>query len=250
MTKKISTNNAKLVYTFIFLALLFICLTNCSSTKKTNNNALISIKLSFSFPIVKPDGEMFNISDSLYIYFYKKTVLYQVPTIFTLENETDTLQKEIRYTYFVYHDTSKYGSHFKTLYSKVDSLQLISAFLKDRAFNEFADYKFITEIKDSLISVENNNDYLKYTYIPKSHTKIDSDTTYLFFHKNFEKMNYSFSPNLDTIRKMKLCKVQLIYNKKYSDIYKIVMPRREIFFAITKYAANNKQDVIRFMEAF
>jgi hypothetical protein len=247
MIKTISTNNAKLVCTFTFLALLFICF-NCSSIKKANNNALISIKLSFSFPIVKPDGEMFNISDSLYIYFYKKTVLYQVPTIFTLENETETLQKEIRYSYFMYQDTSKYGRHFKTLHSKEDSLQLISVFIKDRAFNEFADFKFITEIKDSLIRVENNNDYLKYTYIPKSLNTIDSDTTYLFYQNNFDKMNYSISPNLDTISKMKLCKVQVIYNKKYSDINKIVMPRREIYFAITKHEAKNKEDIIRFIE--
>ena len=249
MIKKLSATNARFMYTLVFWALVVVSLTNCSSNKKYTNQ-LKSIKLSFSFPVVKPDGEMFNISDSLYIFFYKNKVLYQVPTIFTLENETEILSKEVKYTYFVYYDTAKLGSHYKTLFSKEDSLQLISAFLKERAFNEFVDFKFITEIKDSLINVINNNTYLKYTYIPRSITSVDSDTTYLFFHKKFEKTKYSISPNIDTLSKMKLCKVQLIFNKKYSDIYKVIMPRREILFAITKHEVNNQQSIIRFIERF
>jgi hypothetical protein len=66
-------------------------------------------------------------------------------------------------------------------------------------------------------------------------TKFDfsyNDTTVFSFTRGLREIPFSLSPRLDTIPGYKLNQIKLIYNKAYSDSFKITMPAREWIFEI------------------
>ncbi len=63
-------------------------------------------------------------------------------------------------------------------------------------------------------------------------------------------IKFSFSPILDSIKKSKLFKVKLVFNKTYSSKYSITMPQRELIYEFQKKQIENNQQIIDFFQRF
>lgn len=246
------------------LILGFICmifLMNCASTKNYSKN-IVAISFIVNFPVVQGDNQLFYFRDTIPIFYYQDLILYKLPYTFDsskmiYHTKTDTIEQqniltETRYNYFVYRHGKQYGIWYKEMNS--DSLIKLSV-------DSIIDKKGTPTILQSILANPNDTlvarirESIGNIFIEKyaSKSKPDesyNDTTLLYYSKNMKYIKFSFSPILDSIKKLKLFKVKLIYNKAYSSKYSITMPQRELTYEFQKKQIENNQQVIAFFQRF
>jgi hypothetical protein len=61
-------------------------------------------------------------------------------------------------------------------------------------------------------------------------------------------INFSFSKQLDSAENLILVKIRLMYNEKFSQQYKIIMPKREFVFEINKLPATDSSEIIELLQ--
>ena len=93
---------------------------------------------------------------------------------------------------------------------------------------------------------KNNNEILK-KYRPQK-TGDDGDTIALFFSNKLKGIDFSLSKELDSINNLKLCRIKIICNQKYSANYKIILPQREFLFEINEIPVDNQKVISEFIE--
>ncbi|HEY5772437.1 MAG TPA: hypothetical protein VIS75_07410, partial [Chitinophagaceae bacterium] len=76
------------------------------------------------------------------------------------------------------------------------------------------------------------------------------DSIYYYYSKDMNKIEYSFSKKLDSIKAMKLFKVRFLYNERTSTSNKIILPKRELSFELIEETASNPQKIIEFIIKF
>lgn len=222
----------------------------CSSRSVEKISKLRKITLKYNIPILKLTGELLNITDSVSIFYYYDDILYQFPYTYTLENENTILSQEIKYKYFVYRKGESYGYYYDSLNSKnfrklpVDSLLGLKAFVGN---------KFWDKNNYSLVGVRNNED--NYTLIEKYVTKIKPDETYsdtaiLYFTDKLRNIEYSFSNELENAKKLKLCKIRILYNSQFYKGYSFRFPQREFSFELKEDTVANPMMYILLFNRF
>ena len=73
---------------------------------------------------------------------------------------------------------------------------------------------------------------------------------YYYYSKDFKNIDYSFSKEQDSIKKMKLFKVRFIYNPTPKGKYLFPVPKREFLFELKKVPGLNSKEIIEFVERF
>ncbi len=249
MTKFLKkTSSYILTIAIVGISLTYYC--SCSTIKDNYTDNVTKIYLTFNMPVVKLDGELINVEDSLCIYYYKNYVLYQLPNHFSLENENKVILQEIRYNYFIYRKNDKYGYEFNSLNDSVGEKRVVDSLLSKKAFfnTNFYDKKTDSLIKILQYSKANT---LLYIYVPKvKYDETYGDTLLLYFTKKLKNVDYTFSKELDSSTNLKLYEIKLLYNKGYSTTYNITLPKREFRFAINELSVNNPQEVKSFCERY
>lgn len=234
----------------VVLAIILLLFGSFTCSKK---NKLNSIELNFSYPVsfYKKDSEIriYNIHDTIRIYYYKDYVLYQLSG--SRKFETDELIAGTE-QYFIYNSNNKFGFLFSSL--KDSSLRMkiqVDSFLFDRGMKG----KDFDHLPDSLwfLSDERkdneSNIVEKYASIkPGDETSIDS--IYYYYSKKMNDIPYSFSKKLDSIKSMKLFRIRMIYNEKFSKTNNFVLPQREILFEIRKRTNFNEVEIINFINNY
>lgn len=236
----------------------------CAGTNKGTAKRNGAIKLTWNIPMMGGNGKMGAAHDSCFILYNDNLMLLRFPyeykkfnsKVFSL-NPKDTVddpqsleKKEIWFENFVYNKGDKHGLKYDSLQVKTGTIFNIDSLLKGRMFKEA---KFLDTSNDVLVKTTKNSDgTILETYVPK--TKPDAsynDTTYLLFDPKLNDVPYSLSKEADSLKKMKLSEVRLVYNKVPKNTNSpIEIPKRVFLFRISPLNIKDKKEVNGFFDRF
>ncbi|HKO80954.1 MAG TPA: hypothetical protein VJU78_11190 [Chitinophagaceae bacterium] len=230
----------------------------CKENGKGGNwDAVRSIKLSYKLELAF-DGQLVSIADSPIIYYYKNRVLYQINHPYNnsyVKFDTsgniisEQLIKEgVRFSYFIYEKDSVYGLSYDSIDAPNCQRYLVDSFLRTK-FS--AQEVMFDNTDDSLVLL--NTDTINYDLFEKYIPKIKPDETYpdsgyYYYSDKLKGINYSFSKKIDSLKKMKLCKVKFIYNPIPKGSNPFETPRREFQFEIKEIPVANPKEILAFFE--
>lgn len=232
------------------LLLFFIFLGSFTCSK---NYKLRSVGLFYSYPLSsykeKDTVKIYNFKDTIFIFYYSDYILYRLSP--TVKFETG---EKINGTepYFIYNKKGNSGFLFSSLKDSSQGIKFpVDSFLANRGMRS-KDFDvppdslwFLAEVvKDKEKSVIEKYAVVK----PGNETSIDS--IYYYYAKNKNDIKYTFSKKLDSIKMMKLFKIRMLYNSKFSTANKITLPKREIFFEIRDEIVSNPEEIISFIDKF
>lgn len=233
----------------LMIVLLFFGSYTCSKKKQ-----LRSIGLFYSYPLsfYKENNEtkIYNLRDTLLLSYYSDYILYRLSP--TVKFETDEKIKGTE-PYFIYNKKKTFGFLFTSLKDSsqgtrfpVDSF-LDSRGMRNKSFDVPADS--LWALSEVVNDRRNNILEEKYALLkPGDETNIDS--IYYYYSKNKNRIDYTFSKKLDSIKGMKLFKIRMLYNEKFSSVNKIILPKRELILEIRDEVASNPKEIIAFIKKF
>ena len=214
----------------------------------TNTNSIKKVEFIFSYPLIQiTEGKIFfsNLKDTICIFYYHNYILYRLPTRKSFETGENIAGTE---RYFLYKKNDVYGLFFKTKNDMIGTKAPVDSFLVNDGmqgmdFERPSDslWKFIGQVKDKGIVLE------KYAAL-KQGSEVSLDSIYYYYSKKLENVEYSFSKHLDSLANMKLFKVRLLINQKYSPRYNLTLPKREFLFEIKETPVSNTENLIQIFE--
>jgi hypothetical protein len=236
---------AKIIYGVVLVAIL-MGLNGCRSIQKTGG---MKISLVVNYPVVIindgiHDGvNFFNLRDTVYIFYYNNYMVYHLSGNRDLKTDEKIPGSD---SWFLLHKHSISGYLFNSISDSSKGLRLpADSFLTKRAY---ANASFNITEKDSLVeSFENKDTLIEKYFINKSNDELHPDSLYFYFCKKYKDIDYTFSPKLDSVKNMKLYKVRLLYNAKFSTTYKTALPKREYLFEIRNEGKNNAKQLDDFI---
>ncbi len=214
-TNKLHFVITKATATVVALVFIFSCSSVRSGDPKLNAYLLTS-----SLPLINKQGTVQEKRDTFILFTYGKLQLFKVPSQHIYSETTVTqngnlLKEKIAkvtttYFYFIYESRINYGYQFDSITQAVGRRSPVDSFLNLHWITQ--PHHLYDPRVDSLIETQSNGDNVIETYIAR--TKPDAtynDTTLLVFSKSQTGLDFTFSKELDSLKKMKLMKVRLIY---------------------------------------
>ncbi|MDP4263335.1 MAG: hypothetical protein Q8941_12485 [Bacteroidota bacterium] len=232
----------------VVLVAILILLNGCHSLQRTETMGK-KISLVVNYPVimindgVHSDVHFFNLRDTVFIFYYGRYILYRLPGTRKFETDEKIAGSE---PWFIYRKQSAQGYLFTSISDSTRGMKLpADSFLHNRAF---AGASFDISTSDSLVERSGNKNTLVEKYFcNKSNNENYPDSFYFYFSDNFKNIDYTFSRKLDSLRKMKLYKVRILYNEKTSSAYQKVLPKREFLFEIRNEGKNISKELIDFI---
>ena len=223
--------------------LFLVLLSACNQTRSVLN--INSVRFIEVLQFVQVDNlKVLTQKDSTSIFYGGNYAIYEVPTYYRSSNirsdkqtkitsETD-IKEEIKYKYIIRNKHNPYGYCYDSLAAKTHGKKiLIDTFLNKTIA---ANVPFYNKVNDTLVSyIHNINGDLIERHICKK--RFDSsypDSLYYHFSNKLRDVNFSFSNELDSTRKMKLFKVEFIFSPTTDPQNGTVIPRRALSFEIKR----------------
>jgi len=218
------------------------------------NEKLTSIELRVNYPLSfykeKNETKIYNLKDTIQIWYYSNCSLYRLPP--TLDFKTG---KKINGTepYFLFNKNNKFGFLFTSLKDKNIGIRYpVDSFLSNRGMKG-KDFDIPPDSLWKRIDYEkemNNDSFLEKYAAVKAADETIFDSIYYYYSKNFRNTEYSFSRKLDSIKRMKLYKIRLVYNEEFSPSSKSILPKREFIFEISDKELKTSELIIEFINRF
>lgn len=239
---KVATN-ATLMISF----LLFVSST-CSQKKD-----LKGVRLSFSAPVnIYKKNEEIKVAllkDTVSLFYYSDYLIYRL--LPTAKWETGENIKGTE-SYFIYKKQDSCGILFNSLTdTSYGIICRIDSFLYNRALRG----KDLDIPVDSLWSImevkkEKGGILIEEYGLTKQGDEMSVDSIYYYYSKKMNKVQYSFSKKLDSIRGMKLFKFRLLFNPKFSKSHNYILPKREISFEIREEGPPNEKEILSLIKKY
>ena len=237
---------AKTVVLAISLALLgsFTC---------SKNQPISSIELIYNYPASlykeKDEIKIYNIQDTIRIFYYGDYVLYQLSA--SRKFETDEIIAGTE-QFFIFKRDNKYGFLIPSIgNSALETKFQVDSFLSNRGMKG-KDFDLLPDSSWSLIDeTKDKESNVIERYAPiKPGDEASIDSIYYYYTRKMNDVQYSLSKKLDSVKSMKLFKVRMIYNEKFSKPKKITLPRREVLFEIRKIQPKDPEKINGLFERF
>lgn len=208
------------------------------------------------FPMIGHDGKLSHyLYDSISIFYYNQDVLYQFPMVVSNDSIINFQPNisEIEYEYFVYRQGEKQGYFFPAFDSSSKGWKSIDSILKRQSFylNSIHFYDVFETSYVKLISSKSEGGNLEEIFktVNRQDTSIKS-TIHLRFSKNFENVDFTLSPHLDSIKNLKLFELTVINHPKYLPAHKIFVEEFKYKTSIKEVTLENEDLPIKYFEKF
>jgi hypothetical protein len=250
---------------FISLGTILFCQIGCgANSQKNDTDAVKSIKIDYVIPQLSADSQLVNESRSISIYYYKTFVIYKIESFFsnqlnTGKMEDDTMVFRInnwekRFKYFIFDSKQSYGYKYDSLGAKSGRKILVDSFLSSQMVNQLDPLYLNAHKNDSIVAtIKNANGDVLLKYITKSKPDFNyPDSTFLYFTNNptFKSVDFSLSRSADSIMKMKLYNIRVIYNKNPGTGDPFGKLAKELSFEIKENPVENKKEIVDFIDRF
>jgi hypothetical protein len=232
------------------LAFLFACRINHKTVTSSGvgGDSISKITFTYSFPLVKTDGEKKAFTDSISIFYYKHYRIYQTHYTKSIESDTSLLLMETKYKYFCFEKGASVGYWFDSLSDATGRRANVDSFLIQKA-NSRMDLNLAKH--DIFFSKHvTPNGITAIVYAANSIPDISyPDTTIHYFADTLQGVEYSLAPQNDTIKNARLFKIRLIYNaQEYKDQRGLMMPAREFLFEVMPRTVNDPKFLMQLAE--
>lgn len=247
MTNYFYTNITRME--FMILVIFFWAGPGCSSQQNsTAHYPMKKVKLTVHLDLVRPDGALMVIQDTLIKYSSGPFHVYKYAYKETFEND-DTLLITNKPSYFVFERHSSAGLDFTSLPGNNGVKKSTDSFLTSRTYRDFEAFN---SRNDSLTgTTPSGNGSFVQQYVPKTKPDITyPDTSYFYFDSTMQDTDYSLSKVLDSIYKSKVYKVHIIYNPQKVDGLQGEIPRRTYFFELRRAKTNDSVAISTLIEKF
>ena len=228
------------------LALVILFLSSQGYSTDVQNDKLVAFKLIVNYPIVIKRSDtvhLSNFNDTLLIVHYKDLTLYKLVPLRILKTDAKISGTE---QYFVRKDSALFGKLFERLTDTAYRLVAVDSFLEKRAFSTA---NFENSKNDRLVKTIIHRGIVEERYVPMKKTvELMFDSTIYYYSVALNNIPYTFSPKLDRLKKAKLFKVRLIYNKSYSKTYQVDLPKREYLFELQNAKIDNPDALLRLLK--
>ncbi len=241
------------VWVIIFFSLGCGQIKTCSSQK-----TISAIRVTSSLPGVDSQGQMIRHEDTLAVFYYKDLVMYQISILNTYSNtvlnksgdvESETLTGvKLVYKYFVFKKGDPFGIIFDSIDSKWGKRISVDSFLMSNTVTSFDKFYRRKRLNDSLIGIadERGGDIVVEKYIPKMKLDISkSDSTLLYLNRRLKGIGFSFSNEVDSVRKSKLVQVRIIFSTQLDKVDPYLRQRREILFKLEEVKVKNSEAILK-----
>ncbi len=203
-----------------------------------------SLKLIVSYPVIQNsegNNKIFNLLDTISIYYLNEYAVYKLSAVRQLENNQRISGSE---PYFIYRIGSKTGALFDSISQRgtgtdasIDSILFYRAYTGIKSNLTDTSWKKVDSIRTDQSLLE------KFAPCQASADPNMVDSVLFYYNKEFNNYNYSLSKKADSISKMKLCQIKLLYNAKISVDNKLFQAR-ELFLKIEKNDISDCDSVI------
>lgn len=219
-----------------------------SCTKKANQN-IQGVKVTYSIPIIRPDGVVIENKNFFNIYYFDSLIMYQFRAALDSSRNDSLISIGYRDNYFVISKDSKYGYSYDPFNDQRDNkLLLTDSMLNKHALQNFR-FHLINSTKRITSHFDSGNQILKEVFV--SHEVPNNKDTVCFYYTNkLKDVNFSFSKELDSIKNMKLYKIRLINGKRYYEEQKISIPERETTFELIKIPVRNSEQIFLYFDRY
>ncbi|TMI66252.1 MAG: hypothetical protein E6H07_10255 [Bacteroidetes bacterium] len=230
---------------------LAIILLNCSFRNKDRIKDSNRFLLILNFPVVQLDGKLLNLTDSIFITFDRTTIIYQLPSHHSIEDDEKILFQELRYSGFVFNRDDKFGYFFNSINDSIGKKTSVDSILKIKAFGFLDIYDVIKESKLESSYTNPQNHTLTQVYSSKKIVDESyNDTSYLYFNKRNPLIDLPFSKKIDSVMNLSLFKARFLFNERYSELYKIKVPKRDITIDLIKMKNEISSEAKSFLHLF
>jgi hypothetical protein len=230
---------------FLITSVYSIVLFSCGS-----QNELQQASIVVNYPMLqldKSEVKLTNLEDTIPLYYYKKYRLFYIPYRKTLENDDSIVENKLMYNYFLLKDNSTQGFLFDSLSNNTNIHQIqADSFLLKRAYA--AKFDIDTSLVKLTMSKLNGNQLIEKYTLRNLSNSLSFDTMCFFYNKKYNNIKYTFSRQLDSLKQMKLYKVQLLFNEKYDSSSKILMPKRMFLFELNEAKKGNPIQIKNIIE--
>jgi hypothetical protein len=235
---------------FSLFGMFISCLFSFFNSCKNVETELHCLNISYSIPLIDRDGSLIENRDYFNIYFFENLTLFEFRNKFDSVDKDGLIKKGILNSYFAFEKGSKQGIIYDSPPgSKNDSKLSVDSMLRKRALKSMQ-WDKILNLKLVKSSYDNSHDVLEEVYGNQKIEKGNRDTIRLYYSKKLMTYDYTFSRELDSLKKMKLFKIRLQYEETYSKEYKITFPKRETYFEMQEIPVGDSKKVIGYFNRF
>lgn len=196
------------------------------------------------FPELNEEGRVVSYdSMSMFIYIENDMVVYQLPFIYMKRRTGEKeFTKQRLYHYFVREKNNNWGYNFDEVRIRdnrrmpLDSVLTKAGYLNLKVYDYFKKYKLT--LAERTGNPEEGFLEEKYTYQEPSDTTILGTFSFSYTDQ-LNELNYSLSPELDSINKLKLFKFRVNMNARYIPGYNITIQQSERYNEIKKVPVQN-----------
>ena len=218
-------------------ALFFL---NCTVSKQK----IKALNLIVNYPVVQTIAgnlHVFNLSDTISIYYSKDYIVYKLAPIRQLETDQRIKGSE---PYFIYQNNSKTGTLFDSIrQTGIGTKVSVDSILFNRAYtgmkSDFTDasWKKMDSIRDKQSLIE------KFAPRTASTDPTNIDSAFFYYTAELKDYDYSFSKKADSLTNLKLYQLRCLYKAKLTSDNKLFQAR-ELFFKIEKKDISDADSVI------
>lgn len=240
---------------FVVILVMILGGLNCSVLSQKNSKDVLSAAIYTEYPILDESGNLTYLRDTVYYYQYKGNSFYELTFI---ELSEDSIGKEMpihakKTQFFVFDRNDTIGKFFYASDSgyhlyPYNAYQKVDTVLRNRAYK--ADFGAISD-SFRLTFTENKFDTVieKYALSPSNRWDL-SDSVFFYFSNEMKDLKYSWAPKLEVKLKLKLIKVEFLFNEKISNHYNYIMPRRKLVFILTPLLESIPKSKIEFIKNY
>ena len=230
--------------------LLHLLLTN-SCTVSNNVSKLIHVRLKQSLPFIREHkGELVNFVDSSDIIYYKNYTICITPVKELFKFSKDSIGERADPSYFIFSNKSINGYMFYNINDTNFEMKNVDTFFREKYLTNI---DFCAKSNDTLIEIkkeDKSNSILKRYITKKKYDETYPDSSIYIFTKNFPKIDYSISPKMDTIDKVKLSRIKFVYNPQKSMKYEFILPARELWIELKVVEPTDEKEILNFVRRF
>jgi hypothetical protein len=232
----------KLYLTYIIIFFIIAC--TKSSYKKQSIKSVKALTIYTVYPADFVDNVLRHDTLKHKVFFIDNfTMLLNKVNMFSIDtiddvNDTSLITASVKYQhwqYIIYTEGSKRGYLYDSIVDNIPKKIIdIDSFNKKRlAFNFYNYYnklKLLNAFKriDEGVTARQKDICIEKEVLLLPRNEKNHDTAIYYYTNKYDGYNFSFVPELDRLKKMKLFKISHLFNPIYSESLKRQLPRREL----------------------
>lgn len=239
---------------FIISILYFSYCSSLTNRRIVKKYEITGIELTHNFPYIDNKGKLLKYDTiTTRIYYYKDQTLYQLSYQFDSLYGNNLIKSEVRNHFFVHQRDKLYGYDYDKHKTKFNRKVLADSLFNAEWFTKMNTYKILFTNESKLVRsyTDAASGELQETYELKGREDTTmSGTCFLVYSKKSFNTAFSLSKELDSIKKMKLCRIELVNNSRFMKDKNFYLDRIVQTYTLKKIENINLDQVSTYFEQY